>query len=257
MVLAFLATVNVYAQTKINAISDTGKIGIGTLTPISRLQVVDNSRNYYVNRPIIGQTGDSQGANYILLHEIYDSVTGTLLTDRHVMGKITGIRGSTGAYNRKFTIEVNTSSAYNANMGSLISYNEMAGLVTVVFNGKNYLAVEIYNGATLNGFSFTGYATSETLQLVKLNEVSGRKLFTQTNPIGIPGSLSIGIPAGGASLVVAGGPLWTTNNWTKAVKLFSGAAIEFAAATRSFGIGATGNGLYFSNANVDGSGASN
>ena len=255
--LAILAAVNVHAQTPTNLIGNTGNIGIGTTAPISRLQVFDNNRNYYVNRPIAGQTGDSQGANYLLLHEIYDSTTGTLITDRHVMGKITGIRGSAGAYNRKLTIEVNTSSAYNANLGSLISYNEMAGLVTVVFNGKNYLAVEIYNGATLNNFSFTGYATSETLQLVKLNEISGRKLFTQTNVIGIPGSLSIGIPVGGASLVVGGGPTWTTNNWTKSIKLFNGAAMEFAGSTRSFGMGTSGGAFYFSHANVDGSGAAN
>jgi hypothetical protein len=252
--LAVIATLSVNAQTKINAISDTGKIGIGVLNPTSRLHVFDNNRNYYVNRPIPGQTSDSQGANYLLLHEVY---TTTNLEDRHVIGKITGIRGLGGSSNRKWTMEVNTSSAYSINLGSLITYNEMARLVTVVYNGTNYLAVEILNGSTLYYFSFTGYASYAALQLVKTNDVTDVQTFTQGNPVGIPGGLSVGILTGGASLVVGGGPTWTTNNWLKSVKLFNGSAIEFAGTGRSFGIGASGGNFYFSHANVDGSGAAN
>lgn len=262
--LTVLTALSAQAQTRVNAISDTAsKIGIGTTTPTSRLQVSDNNRNYYVNRYIPGSTGDSQGLNYLLLHEIYDSATHTLITDKHVMGKITGIRGAAGAYNRKFTIEVNTASAYNTNIGSLVTYNEKAVLVTVVFNGKKYLAVEIANLATLSNFSFTGYAASEAFRLVKLNEVSGRTLFAQSDIIGMPGGLNTGNLAvtgastfsGGATFT--GGPAWTTNNWAKSVKLPVNSAIEFAGTTRSFGLGSKNDGLYFSNVNPDGSGASN
>lgn len=254
-ILAVLAAANVHAQT--NVIGTTGNVGIGTLNPTSKLQVFDNNRNYYVNRPIIGQTDDSQGPSYLLLHEIYDTSTGTLMVDRHVMGKITGIRGSAASYNRKWTMEVNTSSAYNSTTGSLMTYNEMGNLVTVIFGGKPYLAVEISNGATIYYFSFTGYASYEALQLVKANQVTGRQLFTQINPVGIPGSLSVGITTSGASLIVGGGPVWTSNGWTKSVKLFNGGAIEFAGAQRSFGMGTSGGKFYFFNANVDGSGAAN
>lgn len=216
--------------------------------------MVDNNRNYFVNRPIAGISEDSQGPNYILLHELY---TGTLLPDMHVMGKITGIRGATSAFNRKWTIEVNTSTAYNATKGSLICYNEPSRLVTLVYNNKTYLAAEIVNSASLNYFSFTGYASGESLILVKDDNVTNVLPFAPTDAIGIQGSLSLGTQSSSARLDVLGGPAWTTNNWQKSMKLYNGAAIEFAGASRSFGLGASGANLYFSNVNSDGTGGAN
>ncbi|SKD09510.1 hypothetical protein SAMN05660461_5399 [Chitinophaga ginsengisegetis] len=251
-VLFVLAFTAVKAQT--NVIGTTGNVGIGTLNPVSKLQVVDNNRNYYVNRPIAGQSEDAQGPNYILLHEIY---TGTPMIDMHVMGKITGVRGSTVSSNRKWTIEVNTSTAYTINRGSLISYNEPVRLVTVIYNSKTYLAAEISNSSTMYGFSFTGYASGETLLLVKDDNVTGMQPFTPNDVIGIQGNLSVGVFGSSAKLDVLGGPTWTSNGWKKSIKLYDVSAIEFAGATRSFGLGASGANLYFSNMNTDGTGAAN
>lgn len=167
----------------------SGNVGIGTGSPASKLHVVDNNRNYYVNRGIPGYTEDSQGINYMLLHQIY---VGMLLTDHYVMGKITGVRGSTGEYNRKWTVEVNTASAYNGNTGSIISYNESARLVTLNYNGNSYFAVEIANAATLYFFSFTGYAHNDALQLVKDDVVSNVQLFASTSQVGVQGRLGAG-----------------------------------------------------------------
>lgn len=251
-VLFVFAFATVKAQT--NVIGTTGNVGIGTLNPVSKLQVTDNSRNYFVNRPIAGQSQDGVGITYILLHEIY---TGTPMTDMHVMGKITGIRGGTVAYYRRWTVDVNTSTANNANRGSIISYNEIARLVTLVYSGKSYLAAEISNSYAMLGFSFTGYASGETLLMVKDSDVTGVALFTATDPVGIQGNLSLGTFSSAAKLDIDGGPTWTTNNWKKSMKLYNGSAIELAGATRSFGLGASGANLYFSHANSDGTGAAN
>lgn len=251
-VLFVFAFTSVKAQT--NVIGTTGNVGIGTLNPVSKLQVSDNGRNYYVNRPIVGQSQDSQGITYILLHEIY---TGTPMIDMHVMGKITGLRGGTVAYYRRWTVDVNTATANNTNKGSIISYNEIARLVTLVYNGKSYLAAEIANSYAMLGFSFTGYASGESLLMVKDDDVTSVALFTATDPIAIQGNLSLGTQSSLARLDVAGGPIWTTNNWLKSMKLYNGSAIEFTGATRSFGLGASGANLYFSNMNLDGSGGAN
>src|SRR5690606_18397059 len=123
--------------------------------------------------------------NYMLLHKIY---TGSaLLVDHFVMGKITGIRGSTGSYNRKWTVEVNTASAYNTNQGNIISYSDPAKLVTLDYSGNSYLAVEIANSSTLSYFSFTGYAQNDALQLVTDNVVSDVQPFFTNTPVGIQG----------------------------------------------------------------------
>ncbi|WP_157986594.1 hypothetical protein [Chitinophaga alhagiae] len=188
----FVAVLFVSARVSAQNVFPTpsGNVGIGTATPASKLHVLDNGRNYYVNRGIPGQTEDAQGANYLLLHKIY---TGTLLAEHFVMGKITAIRGGISALNRKWTVEVNTSAAYSQNHGSMISYNEPARLVTLTYSGQAYLAVEIVSSPTLASFSFTGYANNESLQLVFDQNVSNVQLFQPTDPIGIQGRLGIGV----------------------------------------------------------------
>lgn len=248
IVALLVMQINAYAQ---KVTYDT--VGIGTTSPNTRLQVYNNARNYYVNKAIPGQTEDFQGINYLLLHETY---TGTLSVDRHVFGKITGIRGNTTSSNRKWTVEVNTSSAYNSNTGSLISYNEMARLVTLTYNAKQYLAIEILNHSTLIYFSFTGYAINESFQLVTDNVVTSVQAFA-ANPIGIQGNLSIGAQSAAAKLDVLGGPTWTTNGWQKSMKLYNASAIEFAGSGKSYGLGSSASAFYLFQANSDGTGASN
>ena len=241
-----------YCQT--NTFPATGNAGIGTLSPAGKLQVTDNNLNYYVNKAITGQSEDAQGPNYILLHEIY---TGTLSIDHHVMGKIIGVRGSVSGLNRKLSIEVNTATAYNTNRGSIITYNEPARLVTLVYASKSYLALEIQNGSRLYSFSFTGYAMNEALQLVKDDDVSNVTAFAVNDAIGIMGNVSIGTNSNGSKLDISGGPIWTSNTWYKAARLFNNGAIAFTGTAKSFGMGVKESNFYFFNANADGSGAAN
>ena len=93
--------------------------------------------------------------------------------------------------------------------------------------------------------------------MVKDDDVTNVQIFLPTDPIGIQGNLSVGSTSSAARLDVSGGPLWTTNNWQKSVKLSNAGAIEFAGTYRSFGIGASGGLLFFSNANVNGTGGAN
>lgn len=192
------------AQT--NKLESTGNVGIGTINPRGLLQVT-SGKDYFVNRIIPGVTEDSQGINYLLLHKVY---TGTLLDDHFVFGKITAIRGGAGAWNRKFNVDVNTSSAYNSNRGSVMSFNEASKLVTLTFEGERYLALEIANTATLMHFSFTGYARNEKFQIKFDQDVSEVQEFTTLDQIAVQGdftvrSLGIGITSTyGYKLAVAG-----------------------------------------------------
>lgn len=162
------------------------------------------TRVYRQNLLISGQTEDSQGINYLLLHKIY---TNTLLPDNYVQGRITAIRGGVAAYNRKWTVEVNTSSAYNSNRGSIITYNEPAILVTLTYNGVSYIAVSLMNGASLYNFSFTGYAQAEVLTLVTDNNVTNVLPFTGLDPVVIQGSVGIGTTNFGTHMLAVEGSI--------------------------------------------------
>lgn len=148
--------------------------GAQTLSP--SLDVVNTQgRHYYVNRDIAGMTDDGTAINYILLHKAY---SGTLMDEHYVMGKISAIRGNAASYNRKWTVEVNTATAYNYTRGTMISYNEYSNLVTLTYNGVRYLAAQIAQAASMYGISFTGYAQNEDLVLITGNQVSNVQQFT-------------------------------------------------------------------------------
>lgn len=177
---------NLSAQT--NKLESTGNVGIGTTAPKSILQVTTNAKDYFVNRSIGGETEDSKGINYLLLHKLYTS--GPFIEDHFVFGKITAKRGGPAGWNRKFNVDVHTSSAYDSNRGSIISYNEASRLVTLTYAGERYLAVEIAHGSSLYNFSFTGYARYEKLEIKYDQDVSDVQVFTSLDPVRIQGALS-------------------------------------------------------------------
>ncbi|NBW38902.1 MAG: hypothetical protein EBR30_28585, partial [Cytophagia bacterium] len=167
-----------------------GKVGIGSSNPEATLQITSGQRDYQVNRIISGITEDNQGKNYLLLHRL---ASGSPVEERYVMGKISGLRGGVSAWNRKWTIEVNTSSAYVTNRGSILTYNEPASLVTVIYQGVSYLAIEIAGQSTLYDFSFTGYANNEDLRIVFDQDITGAaQPFTNYDPFTVQGNVGIG-----------------------------------------------------------------
>ncbi|WP_126244385.1 hypothetical protein [Chitinophaga rhizosphaerae] len=214
LTLAVAVSIPVSLSAQSNTFPATGNAGIGTTSPQAPLQIVSTGRTYVVNKFIANNSEDSQGTNYILLHPIY---VGTLIQDYQVSGKISAVRGSAGSYNRKWTMEVNTSSAYNGNIGTLLCYNEPTTIVIVTYNSVKYMALEITNNYSLYYFTFTGYTTNATLTLVKDEEVTLVEPFManyiqtpggfKANTLIIPGSATIGthtMATGTAKLAVEG-----------------------------------------------------
>lgn len=183
-------------------ITNSRKVGFGVTEPKSKIHVFDGGRHYYIDRDLGINTEDGQGVNYILLHKAYSSLN---IDDHYVMGTVTAVRGTAAALNRKVTVDVNTSSAYNQNRGSLISYSEPVRLVYLMYNGDKYIAVEIPNGPMLYSISFTGYANNETLQVVYDQNVSNVTDFTSQDNISIQGgNVGIGTKSPDATLTVNG-----------------------------------------------------
>ena len=158
-----------------NGMIISGNVGIGAASPAGTLEVDSNGRQSFVSRAISGYTStrDGLGPDYILLHKAHNTV---LMPDYYVMGKITGIRGGTTSWNRKWTAEINTATAYDSTRGSIVTYNEGARLVTLYYNSVKYLAVETATNSSMSGLIFTGVATAadgELLRLVYGTEVTG------------------------------------------------------------------------------------
>ncbi|RBL94004.1 hypothetical protein DF182_16115 [Chitinophaga flava] len=161
---------------------------LAAFTTAVQAQTTSPTRTYWTNIQIPGYTDDATGVNYLILHRSYDNVP---MDGYFVMGKISAIRGHIGAWNRKWTIEVNTASAHKSDRGSLICYNEPAQLVTLRYNGVKYLAVSIQNSSTLTEFSFTGYIQYPAFEIVKESQVSEVALFRSGDPVTIAGNLVV------------------------------------------------------------------
>ena len=186
--IAVIVTLSDPAFSQTNKIQDTGYVGIGTINPTGKLHVLENARNYYVNKAITGTSEDSQGINYILLHPSYNNQA---LGSHYVMGSISAIRGNTVSWNRKWLVEVNSSSAFTTDRASLTSHFEPAYLVTLYYGGTKYLAVSVANNSLIYGFSFTGYAENETFKIVKDEEVSNVSAFNGNETILLQSKLNI------------------------------------------------------------------
>ncbi len=114
----------------------------------------------------------------ILLHEMYN---GTKIGKNYAVGKITAMRGTPGAFNRTNVVNVNTSSAYTNNHGSITSLNTDATwkLITVMYNNKKYMAIHVPYSAAWHhlGFQFEGWtqSTAENMKVIPY-EKSGNVL---------------------------------------------------------------------------------
>lgn len=191
------------------------------------LEVENNNRNYFVNRPILGNTIDNWGQancpsgsvdacnkSYIILHQAYNNQTvpPNGLEDSYVMGKITARRGGIGEWNYKLSMDVNTATAHNSTRGSLINFMQdgVTRLVTLNYmpngsTGATYrcLAIEINNPSSIYNFSFTGYAENYNLFLVAEKEplsgvdglvtkITGVQAFVNgLDPIALQGPLKL------------------------------------------------------------------
>lgn len=219
--VALLSLFTCITATAQNALpAANGYVGIGTASPTSRLHVLDNNRNYYVDRGIPGISDDNITENYILLHIMY---TGTILpTDYHVMGRFSAVRGSSVGSNRKWIVDVNTASAYNRNIGSLVSFSDRASLVTLTYNSNAYLAVSIPKMSTLYNFSFTGYAQNDSFKIVRGSEVTDVNTFNATEEVGIQGTVVIKNAATSNRLVLSG----TDTTYSNIIAITHGAFVN-------------------------------
>ncbi len=173
---------------------ETPKDRIDAVTVHGSSIVSNKERDYYINLDIHNEFekqnpttfNDVQDGfnDYILLHGKNISKDNTA-GDFYLQGRITGIAATGGDYNRiswnrKWSVEINTGSYRASTRGSIISYNESTAnngalvsgrLVTVIYQGKPYLALEIPSRFGLQGLSFTGYAKNYRLTVVNSEQI--------------------------------------------------------------------------------------
>jgi hypothetical protein len=103
--------------------------------------------------------------------------------------------------------------------------------------------LEIAGTAGVDGIKFPDgtLQTSATEGVASFWSQSGQNIFSNN-----AGYVGIGTGAPDGKLHVSGGPIWTSNSWTKALNISDLHAIELGGgATNKFGVGTSGNSLYF------------
>jgi hypothetical protein len=163
-----LQTLRAGTSTERIRITSSGNVGIGTSSPKGALEV-NTGFGSRITKTMTGSVA-SYRRSVILLHEIY---SGTLIENNHAVGTLYAKRGATVAYHRQEVAEIRTGSAYNGTTGQLTSLSSDSlkwRLVTVVYNGRTYMAVDIpYADAHVTNFVFDGLIAStapESLLLI-------------------------------------------------------------------------------------------
>lgn len=153
-------------------------VGIGTTSPKGKFNVKVRDGDWVIR--YLGRPGDSFRKSVVLLHEAHDvdelkksSGERTKLSENYVNGRIIARRGGTNSWNRKSLVEINTSAAYTDTRGSITTITSEGRkwkLVTVTYNKKKYLAVELpYSAAPFkHGLVFEGYYRSTAPDALKL-----------------------------------------------------------------------------------------
>ena len=152
------------AQT--NTFPSSGNVGIGTLTPVTLLDVksgidIDNSGTAFIAPYLIGGTNDvgaGQPLQYILLCPLISSGSG--IPSAGLSGIISMYRGNQGSYNVSAEYRILIQAAYSSNNVSVVPLSESSPLLNVydvIYNGQDYAALKITEvaGATYR-VSFRG-----------------------------------------------------------------------------------------------------
>lgn len=137
------------------------------------LNVTNGTQNQILTK--VGTPNINSRRTVILLHQIYAG-DGVNIGENHCIGSLFASRGNGGAMNRKSFADIKTGSSFNSIMGTLKSYQERYKLVTCMYNGVKYMAVEIpYSSSPYaNGIYFSGIITStapEKLLMIEYYDV--------------------------------------------------------------------------------------
>ena len=160
-----------------------------------------NIDDFVIGREIPGVTRDGSGKDYIILHRHQSSDTHpTRSSEHYVLGTITGVRGSTGSYNRKLNIEINSTTAYDTTHINAVNKgfpdNTLCRVCQVTYSSVIYTAIEIPTGSTLNTFRFTGRLFNSSgdkfLSIVHRDDTSLSNITRMTpSAIDFPGAVNM------------------------------------------------------------------
>jgi len=135
---------------------------------------------------------------------------------------------------------------YDAEAGGLVIWSETQPSVTVVGGVFNVLL------GSVNSISDTVFSGTERWLGIRIG--NDPEISPRSRLVSVGYSHRVSTVDGAKGGTIDGGPIWTTNHWSKALKLKSGNAIQFeSAASSKFGLGASQSGdrLYFFTTTTD------